>query len=313
MRLTFINVADVQSDVGQNAVPINFNTSFHTAKEAPDLPVPSDEPTSFTRWAPFVLQSRGLPEDALQICTLTRSQMKTMVQAARASINTRKLSLSYAEDLREEVNPAFENLVFPKDGLFMRLGACSPKDGAETTPGKASLHSVQDIMLRLTTSQRAWSALTKILNTDAKQACMYFLPFDKRMRTEAEYRVFCMPGSLKITAVSQYKWHKRWMFAGGTQDEMEERAMKILAGIESIHAQIIARLHEPEEHELGQILEKQGFTFDVLHIDDMNFSLVELNTFGVRSQCGSCLFQWVKDRAVLYGAVGEDVEFRVAR
>ncbi|OAQ66829.1 hypothetical protein VFPPC_08340 [Pochonia chlamydosporia 170] len=313
MKLTFIDIADVQSDIDQNALAIHFNTSFHTAKEAPDLPVPSNEPTSFSQWAPFILRSRGLPESALQIVTLTRSQMNTVVLAARASINTRQLSLSYAEDLREEVNPSFEKLIFPTEGLFMRLGACSPKDGTETTPGKASLHSVDDIMLRLTTSQRAWSALTNILNTDANHACIYFLPFDKRMRTEAEYRVFCMPSSLRITAVSQYKWHKRWIFAQGTKEEMEETALKILDGIEKIHAQIVGRLHDAGEGELLEDLQRQGFTFDVLHIDDKNFMLIELNTFGVRSQCGSCLFQWVKDRDTIYGVSSKEVEFRVAR
>jgi hypothetical protein len=312
MRLSIIDIDDVTQDIDTNGVPINFNTNFHTAKEAPDLPIPSEKPYSFSRWLPLILQSRDIPETALQIVSLKRSQVDVLVHAARACIHTRQPSLSYAEDLREEVSPAFEKLVFPPEGLFLRLGACSPKDGVSMTPGKITLHSADEIILRLTTSQRAWSALSNFLNTDAEEVRMFFLPFDGRMRTEAEYRVFCVPESLKITAVSQYKWHKPWMFAHQPRAEMEETARSILAGIEAVHGQIISLLHPPGEDELDDQLRRQGFTFDVLHVEDQRFALIELNTFGVRSACGSCLFHWVKDRQLIYGLDSPAVEFRVA-
>lgn len=60
-----------------------------------------------------------------------------------------------------------------------------------------------------------------------------------------------------------------------------------------------------------RLMMEQGFSFDLFYDEDTEkCSLVELNTFGVRSACGSCLFQWVDDREVLYG--GEEAEFRVS-
>jgi len=60
-----------------------------------------------------------------------------------------------------------------------------------------------------------------------------------------------------------------------------------------------------------KLLLEQGFSFDLFYKEETErCELVELNTFGVRSACGSCLFQWVKDRKVLYGE--EEGEFRVS-
>ncbi len=55
-------------------------------------------------------------------------------------------------------------------------------------------------------------------------------------------------------------------------------------------------------------------SFDLFFDDEaQRAELVELNSFGVRSPCGACLFQWVRDRAVLYDEMERDlVEFRVA-
>lgn len=58
----------------------------------------------------------------------------------------------------------------------------------------------------------------------------------------------------------------------------------------------------------------QGMSFDLLYDEDTRtVELVELNPFGVRSPCGSCLFQWIRDREVLYDEnEKETVEFRVS-
>jgi hypothetical protein len=62
---------------------------------------------------------------------------------------------------------------------------------------------------------------------------------------------------------------------------------------------------------LDRLMMEQGFSFDLFYDEDSETcELVELNTFGVRSGCGSCLFQWVEDRGVLYGE--EEPEFRVS-
>lgn len=59
----------------------------------------------------------------------------------------------------------------------------------------------------------------------------------------------------------------------------------------------------------------KGFTFDILakgkDITDKveEVQLVELNSFGPNSCCGSALFHWVKDWSILRGA--EEAEMRI--
>lgn len=82
------------------------------------------------------------------------------------------------------------------------------------------------------------------------------------------------------------------------------------AGIEAVHERIVRSAGSMEEGLRGQ-----GFTFDVVEIlgdEGGVVQLVELNPFGAMTGCGSCLFQWVRDAEVLYGVMGEKVEFRVA-
>jgi hypothetical protein len=68
-----------------------------------------------------------------------------------------------------------------------------------------------------------------------------------------------------------------------------------------------------EDDELDVLFLLQGFTFDVAFDRDNNSTkLVEVNPFGVRSPCGSCLFHWIRDRQLLEGrATDRELEFRV--
>ena len=316
MQFTIIDGKEVQADLDAGA-PTRFNSNFHTAAQAPDLTIPLHDPYSFDRWLPLIQRSRNLQPSSVQVVCLSRAQVAVVVRAMSAAVHTRVPSRAYAEDLEDEVTGYLrERLNFPAEGLFLRLSACSPKDGVGPRADPCgALHSVEDVLLQLTTSLRAWSALNNMLNDAARQEePLYFLPFDARMGSEREYRVFCPPRSLRIAAVSQYRWHKPWVFAGDGQgvEEMEAQARMILAGIREVHAQIMTDLAEPGTNQLDDLARAQGFCFDVLY-DQVTDGcvLVELNTFGVRSACGSCLFHWLRDRDLLYGQKQDDVEFRV--
>ncbi|EGR45725.1 uncharacterized protein TRIREDRAFT_123455 [Trichoderma reesei QM6a] len=312
LNIHVVDYKHVQQDL-ENGITVHYNTNFHTAAEAPGYPIPSNKPFSYDIWLPLILRSRGIAASDLQVIVLRRPQIELLAKAAAASIHTRVLNRSYAEDLQEEVYPAFQSLKFPPEGLFVRLGACSPKDGAPATPGVLAFHSVEDIVLRMTTSLRTWSALTNVLNSDAEETHAYFLPFDSRLQSSREYRVFCCPESLRITAVSQYEWHKPWIYAEENRDMMGDRAQRITGCIERVHEDIIEFMQAQEDGELQKVIRSQGFTFDVFYDGDANqCSLIELNTFGVRSACGSCLFHWLRDRELLYGEGGlTDIAFRV--
>jgi hypothetical protein len=288
-----------------------FNTTFHSEEEAPDLTTPSEAPYSFKRWLPLVLATRNLPPSAVQTVTLTRPQARLLLDTAEGSLQTWTVNRMYADDIAEDIVPVLQNqLVFPPEGLFLRLAACSPKDGAHLVPGKIAFHTVQEVILRLVTSHRARNARFKSLEAGECVFDLFFIPFDKRMRSELEYRVFCPPGANKITCVSQYQWHKPWRFSKEDVSTQQSVAETILDGIKRIHALILEDLNELDP--MDKLLIQQGFSFDVF-FDEATKSceLVELNCFGVRSACGACLFQWVKDREQLYGS-SDEVEFRVA-
>ncbi|KAK1759103.1 hypothetical protein QBC47DRAFT_371070 [Echria macrotheca] len=314
MRLHTIDYHAVQAEY-ETGTPAKFNSNFHTLQEAPDLCIPSNAPTAFERWIPLIMRSRGLPENALQVVSLSPAQVRLIIEAAGASVHTRELNRAYAEDLDMEIRPAFTSLVFPPSGLFMRLSACSTKDGARKKDGKISVCSPEEIVLQLTTSLRARTSLGNSLNAGHQHINVFFLPFDERMRTDCEYRVFCMPDSLRITAVSQYRWHKPWIFAQYEEGEKIKIAQTVMREIERIHRSILADLRElgGDGDGLDGLLRRQGFTFDVFFDQGRECcELIELNTFGVRSACGSCLFHWLEDRDLLYGG-RDDVEFRVTQ
>ena len=151
--------------------------------------------------------------------------------------------------------------------------------------------------------------MMKSLESGSETIDITLLPFDARMDSKCEYRVYCCPTKGSITAVSQYCWHKPWIFKDRPTQTLEEVAEKIWAGIVVLRQQIMNDLKSDDK--LDEMLLKQGYTFDVLYDEEKDTSeLVELNVFGARSGCGSCLFNWVDDLSLLYGE-GNDVEFRV--
>ena len=321
VRFTKIPYTSVKHDIDTNVQPKHFNTAFHTTDEAPGFERPSEAPYSFKRWLPVILESRKLPTSSLQIVRLTVPQTRLLIQACDASIPKGSMNLSLAEDVEDVIEPAFSGLVFPAEGLFMRLDACSPKDGAQLEPGQVAVRSVKEAVLRLVTSLRCRNAIVTALENmkegpggggNVEGPEIYFLPFNERMRSEREYRAFCPPRGEAITGISQYRWHKEWMFSDQSGEEKEQVMKKIVTGAREVHKVICANI-DSRRH-MDDLLLKQGFSFDVFYDEEHDTrELVELNVFGIRSGCGSCLFQWVEDRAQLYGEGpdGQTLEFRV--
>ncbi|KAK2035232.1 hypothetical protein LX32DRAFT_678464 [Colletotrichum zoysiae] len=279
--------------------------------DADDKKTTSNAPYSYGRWLHLILDSRNLSPDLLQKITLTYSQARLLYNACNASIQINRANLAMAEDLDEELAPAFSALHFPTEGLFVRLDACSPKDGAQKVPGKASLHSAAEIILRLVTSGRCRTALEDCLNASIPVE-LFFLPFDKRMASESEFRVFCRPEDCRITGISQYCWHKRWRHACFSGDEQDRIIEQVVLEAQKLRAQILADVKGKDKTD--KLIMEQGMSFDILYDEQAHgVELVELNPFGIRSPCGSCLFQWIRDREVLYDERDKrTIEYRVS-
>jgi hypothetical protein len=304
--------------------PEDYNSNFHRAHEAPGLLVPTEGPQSFSRWLPLIAKSQKINPSRIQTIVLTPLQGKLLFDASSSSIHTKTLNRQYKEELEEEIEPVFSGLVFPPEGLFIRLDACSPKDGKD---GTRPLHTIADIVLRLTSSFRARNAIDAALHPEPHHVTgevpvveginLYFLPFNEKMSTKHEYRVFCAPPNGEITAVSQYKWHTPLVF----QDcypmiEIDDILGKIMSGIKLVHAEILSQLGNGDT---DLLLLEQGFSFDVMwKWDEQRCALIELNGFGARSGCGACLFHWIKDMDVLYGRRAatdgkeKEIEFRIS-
>jgi hypothetical protein len=320
MKLVIIDYQLVRED-NEPGPATRFNTSFC----APDqLPRPVDrvveEPYALSEWLPLIAESRGISPSETQVVRLTSTQARLVVEASAVSIITGTISRAHKEDLDQVVRPAFETLTYPPNGsgLFMRLDGCSPKDAScrlhDGRKPQSLMLSSTDILLRLTTSQRASNDLTKSLARGPDSVIpVFFTPFNSRMGNALEYRVFCIPGSGRISTVSQYQWHKPWRFGHLVSDKHEAVAQDIMKKIETLHAKIMSSLL-PDQESKHRTLLKQGFSFDTFFDDEESpdaAQLVELNVFGARSGLGACLFDWVRDFDILYGEASDEVEFRV--
>ena len=242
------------------ANPNEYNSVFHGLNKVPDLLAPSEAPVQFSRWLPLIAKSQRIDPSRIQTITLTRAQGRLLLEASRSTVHTHVLNSVYEEELVEELVPsAFGKLVFPADGLFLRLDASSPKDAVG---GTKPLLDASDIPMRLTSSFRAHNALQNILNNespDAPEIKLHFLPYNNRMSTAYEFRVFCAPPSCDITAISQYRWHKACTFENRlARHEIEEIVRRIQEETHRIRAEIIG--HTRHGSEMYQLLLLQGFS-----------------------------------------------------
>jgi hypothetical protein len=136
------------------ASPDDYNSSHHSAEEVGlNLEIPSEAPYAYSRWISLIQRSQNVSltdPQGVQRIFLSPRQGRLLVEASNASIHTRQLNRMYTEDLHDVIAPSLSSLNFG-DGLFLRLDACSPKDGA---PGNFALKGVDDVLLRITTSLR---------------------------------------------------------------------------------------------------------------------------------------------------------------
>jgi len=219
---------------------------------------------------------------------------------------------------------------------FLRLDFCSTKDarGEDGTKYTSTVRTIEDALQRICASKRAIRALEDIVLKKAPgPARLLFIPHNKHMDTSREFRVFCPPlwtlSALssnhlreatpnqsrnnghtlgRITAISQYRWHSpyhRPSLATAQKD-----AEKALADAKSIHSEILAHAATLPDQSVLQKMHTEGFVFDIFETTKGDMQLLEINPFGAMSGCGSCLFHWIDDAPLLYGA-REGVEVRL--
>lgn len=155
--------------------------------------------------------------------------------------------------------------------------------------------TARDVVLRLTTSHRATNFILRCMERQ-EGVELFFLPFDENMRTEKEYRVFCVPPDGRVTCISQYRWHKPNIFFGHAGEDVAIIIDQVKKGALSYHHEILLGLNIGNGGDMDKLLLKQGFTFDIMFDEGSGkCKFIEPNSFGARSGCGSCLFHWLND------------------
>jgi hypothetical protein len=254
-KMLLVKISSIHVSQSIEANSKDYNTGFHSEFEAPHVEEPEEGPTDLCQWLPLVARTQSIPLSSIPIIRLSRHQGALIVAAAKSSIHTRQPNRVFQEELQDEIVPTFKSLIFPPEGYFLRLDACSAKDGVN---GIKPLRCVEDIILRLATSLRAHNAIDGILSTETKSGdlksvtedadrgidttkpiLLYFLPHNPRMSSAREYRVFCPPPWCHISAISQYKWHAPSILANRHDEELRAIMERILEGARSIHKAIL--------------------------------------------------------------------------
>ncbi|KAL8977822.1 MAG: hypothetical protein Q9205_006457, partial [Flavoplaca limonia] len=294
-----------------------YNTHFHTLEEistvlpqldhiAPSVIQPF---LPFMPWLDLIKSSQGLSDLDIHEIQLPKSFISRVLAASQVALIRGYVSDCYAEDLAElfprrtTLGSDIETLL-QEGRYFARLNTCSLKDAII---GKDSVRDSKDLWTRLATSIRGANGMRAMCDNFPDQPVSLFLiKWNDEMRTDLEYRVFCAPGCGRIAAISQYKWHAPWYHAREGVDRQKEIAKRVFEGAKALHRQIMT--HEA----MTDDLRRRGLVFDIIDDPDdgRSIRLVELNDFGAMTDCGSCLFHWLRDAKSLYGLLN-GVEFRI--
>lgn len=317
----------------------NFNTHHHSQHDisllVPEFPHSKPENSThdpwilLSPWLDLISLSQGFnPGTDIYRILLPKIFCTRVLRASTVALIMGRLATSDEEDLSESfpqttTDGTLLDSLFSENQtkkFFVRMDPCSLKDAVI---GQGPVKNVRDLWTRLATSARGTTGIASLLSTESSSrhpvaeeqpVYIYLLPWRETMNTSLEYRVFCAPGGLgKISAISQYSWHKPWYHAFESDEKQIQVVQKVWRGIQDIHTEIMAH------SAMSQSLKERGFSFDIFDPstttaknDGGKMELIELNHSGAMSGCGSALFHWLDDARLLYGLkTPHEVEFRV--
>lgn len=319
-----------------------FNTHHHSHHDisllVPEFPHSKPEDSAYnpwillSPWLDLISSSQGFNlETDIHRILLPKIFCTQVLRASTVALIMGRLATTDEEDLSESfpqttTDGTLLDSLFSQNQtkkFFVRMDPCSLKDAVI---GQGPVKNVKDLWTRLATSARGTTGITSLMTTvssshhllvEEQPVYMYLLPWRESMNTSLEYRVFCAPGSSgKISAISQYSWHKPWYHALESDENQEQVVQKVWRGVQDIHAKIMAH------SSMSERLKETGFSFDVFDPSPTTTTtqedgghkveLIELNHSGAMSGCGSALFHWLDDARLLYGLKAQqEVEFRV--
>ncbi|THZ93410.1 hypothetical protein D6C82_08889 [Aureobasidium pullulans] len=310
------------SVITKDCSPALFNSCMATDEEiatlrnivGPDTSL-SEPPRgiySFSHFAALVQRSQNLDKDNICTAVLPISLAKEIISAQTSYLITGMISATTLDDIKLAFlsSKPLSNLVTKLQTgkkWFARMDDCSPKDSEKQN---LPISSISELILCLSTSNRARGDFEAHIQDD-KPIHLFLHPWDIMMNQSVEFRCFVppwKPEGCRITAISQYHWYLPF-----PSDRFTPRVVIDLA-VSFATASLQDILATALEKGIYKDLKTWGFSFDIVvkHVcpAEGNVEVVEINPFGARSGCGSCLFHWQRDGSVLYGGE-EGVEVRI--
>lgn len=220
---------------------------------------------------------------------------------------------------------ALKHVFDGKKQWFFRLDNMSPKDSPIN--GKKPAKSLQDIVVKLASSMRAYGSLHREKQEAEEQGKEMVIKgvlnlWNDSMDATREFRIFVPPPAvslgreavsaedLRIVAIAQYRWPMP--FEPPERLTAEKVAEVVYEGAQRVLQDIIEHAWRCLDKDILDLLLKYGLSFDVIIQQDIDVQLIELNPFGALSGCGACLFNWIVDARVLYG-LEDEVPFLITQ
>ncbi|KAI4250533.1 MAG: hypothetical protein L6R40_000133 [Gallowayella cf. fulva] len=236
-----------------------YNTDTHTLEEITTalpqvthiLPSAMEPFLLLEPWLDLIMSSQELSHLDIHQIELPKPFISQMLLASQIALFRGYISDCNAEDLaelfpRKTTSGVDIDSLLREGEYFARLDTCSLKD--TLIGGKGPIRDSKDLWTCLATSNRGATGIRATRNNLPESPVYLFLiKWNENMRTELEYRVFCAPGSGRVAAISQYKWHERWFHANESIERQNEIAKRVIDGTRTIHRQIEAHPAMTEE------------------------------------------------------------------
>ena len=188
-----------------DAAPEQFNTACHRISEHPAHKEESERSfdlgaTTFDKWLPLILKSRGLDAEGETHTIVIPNWLVIELMAAaktyKASGSIMKASLAEMKTEAPFCDLSFLSNALNNTGWFCRADDVSGKDGVGS---EIPLRNVDQLLTLLVTSWRLHGAyarhlahnVTNVTNvTNDSPFRLHFLPWDLKADTRTEFRVF---------------------------------------------------------------------------------------------------------------------------
>lgn len=211
-------------------------------------------------------------EDVLKIKKLCK------IGRIKGSISKSLIEEEELDHLVSELSNIMKNKKY-----FLRSDSCSPKDSVVG----CCVYNGNDIINSLTGSQRIFTHLSHY-----DELTLILKPWKEDINPKSdksnygmyEFRTFIC--DKKLVAISSYYYYDAYDWSNIDLDGYFNKI------IQFINTKII---------ELEKILETNSYTMDIYAKPFQEVEIIELNSFGMEMCAGSALFEWKKDKDILYG------------